>query len=104
MPITKLDPVPALIVIDLQKGIASAPTVHPAAVVARAAQLAQAFREHHLPVVLVNVTGGVPAAPTPERRSCNAKTTGQNLFPNCSANLVITPSASNDGAPSLELL
>ncbi len=61
MPITKLDPVPALIVIDLQKGIASAPTVHPAAeIVARAAQLAQAFREHHLPVVLVNVTGGAP--------------------------------------------
>ncbi len=61
MPLTKLDPVAALVVIDLQKGIAGLPTVHPASeVIARTAQLARAFREHGLPVVLVNVTGMAP--------------------------------------------
>jgi nicotinamidase-related amidase len=61
MALTKLDPVAALVVIDLQKGIVGLPTVHPAGeIVGRAAQLAQAFRERGLPVVLVNVTGGAP--------------------------------------------
>jgi nicotinamidase-related amidase len=61
MPITKLDPTAALIVIDLQKGIVSLRTVHPAGeIIARAAQLARAFRQHGLPVVLVNVTGAAP--------------------------------------------
>ena len=58
---TMLDPVPALVVIDLQKGIVTVPTVHPAeGVVERSAQLAAAFRRHGLPVVLVNVTGRAP--------------------------------------------
>src|SRR5580658_10193005 len=61
MPLTKLDAIPALIVIDLQKGVAGMPTVHPASeVIGRAAQLARAFRERGLPVVLVNVTGAAP--------------------------------------------
>jgi len=61
MAMTTLDPITALIVIDLQKGIVGMPTAHPAAeIVARAAELARAFRRHHLPVVLVNVTGGAP--------------------------------------------
>jgi nicotinamidase-related amidase len=61
MPLTKLDAKAALIVIDLQKGIVAAPAVHPVAeIVARAAQLARAFRERGLPVVLVNVTGAAP--------------------------------------------
>jgi nicotinamidase-related amidase len=61
MSLTKLDANAALIVIDLQKGIAGQPTVHPAGeIVARAAQLARAFREQSLPVVLVNVTGVAP--------------------------------------------
>ena len=61
MPLTKLDTVPALVVIDLQKGIVGMATVHPAGeIVGRAAQLARAFRERRLPVVLVNVTGGAP--------------------------------------------
>jgi nicotinamidase-related amidase len=61
MPLTKLDAIPALVVIDLQKGIVSLPTAHPAAeIVSRAAQLARAFRERGLPVVLVNVAGGAP--------------------------------------------
>lgn len=61
MPLTKIDTTPALIVIDLQKGIAGLPTVHPIGeVIARAAELARAFRERGLPVVLVNVTGMAP--------------------------------------------
>lgn len=61
MPLTKLDASAALIVIDLQKGIVSLPTVHPAAeVIERSAQLARAFRERGLPVVLVNVAGRAP--------------------------------------------
>jgi len=61
MPITQLDPAAALVVIDLQKGIASLPTAHPACeIIARAARLAKAFRQRSLPVVQVNVTGAAP--------------------------------------------
>jgi nicotinamidase-related amidase len=61
MPLTQLDANAALIVIDLQKGIVSVPLVHPSNdVVNRSAQLAKAFRERGLPVVLVNVTGRAP--------------------------------------------
>src|SRR5271169_5086733 len=61
MALTKLDTVPALIVIDLQKGIAGMPTVHPMGeIIDRSAQLARAFRKRGLPVVLVNVTGAAP--------------------------------------------
>jgi nicotinamidase-related amidase len=61
MPLTTLDEIPALVVIDLQKGILALPTVHPVdQVVARAARLAASFRRHGLPVVLVNVAGRAP--------------------------------------------
>ena len=61
MPLTELDTVAALIVIDLQKGIVGLSTVHPAGdIIDRTAQLARAFRKRGLPVVLVNVTGGAP--------------------------------------------
>jgi nicotinamidase-related amidase len=61
MPLTKLDPTAALVVIDLQKGIVSLPTPHPVGeIVSRAAQLARAFRRRGLPVVLVNVSGRAP--------------------------------------------
>jgi nicotinamidase-related amidase len=61
MPLTKLDSVAALVVIDLQKGIVGMPTVRPAGeIVGRTAQLARAFRERGLPVVLVNVSGRAP--------------------------------------------
>ncbi len=60
MPLTQLDSKPALVVIDLQKGLAGLPTVHPfTEIVARTALLARAFRAG-LPVVLVNVTGAAP--------------------------------------------
>jgi nicotinamidase-related amidase len=61
MPITQLDIGAALIVIDLQKGLVTIPTVHPASdITSRAGKLARAFRERGLPVVLVNVTGAAP--------------------------------------------
>jgi nicotinamidase-related amidase len=61
MPLTKLDANAALVVIDLQKGIAGLPTIHPASeMIGRAARLARAFRERSLPVVLVRVTGSAP--------------------------------------------
>ncbi|MEU6737458.1 isochorismatase family protein [Streptomyces physcomitrii] len=61
MTATRLDPVTALVVIDLQKGITALPTAQPAEhIVERSAALAKAFRAKGLPVVLVNVTGGAP--------------------------------------------
>jgi len=61
MPVTVIDPRPALILIDLQKGIVSLPTVHPAAeIVKHARALANAFRARGFPVILVNVGGGAP--------------------------------------------
>lgn len=61
MPLSKLDDVCALIVIDLQKGVVGMPTVHAAKeIIDRAARLVRAFREHGLPVVLVNADGIAP--------------------------------------------
>ena len=67
MPVTVLDPKTALIVVDLQKGIAGLPCAHPIAdIVARSSALAAAFRAKNLPVVLVNVAGRAPG------RTCGA--------------------------------
>ncbi|MBV6702499.1 cysteine hydrolase [Kitasatospora aureofaciens] len=56
-----LDALPALVVIDLQKGIVDGPKAHPVeGVVANAVALAESFRSLGLPVVLVNVAGGAP--------------------------------------------
>jgi nicotinamidase-related amidase len=61
MSLTTVDKTPALIVVDLQKGLAGARTAHPfSEVVANSRRLADAFRAKGLPVVLVNVTGGAP--------------------------------------------
>jgi nicotinamidase-related amidase len=61
MPLSTIDPKPALIVIDLQKGIVGRPTVDPVDVIVRhAADLAAAFRRHGSTVVLVNVAGTAP--------------------------------------------
>lgn len=61
MPVTTIDDKTALIVVDLQKGIVNLPTVHPiAGVIERSCALINAFRQHGLPVVLVNVAGGAP--------------------------------------------
>lgn len=61
MALSQVDEIAALVVIDLQKGIAAMPAAHPAAeIIDRAARLARAFRERGLPVVLVNVAGRAP--------------------------------------------
>lgn len=61
MPLSKLDPVAALVIIDMQKGIVGLPAVHPmAGIIANVAALAKAFRARGLPVVLVNVTERPP--------------------------------------------
>lgn len=61
MPISTIDSKPALVVVDLQKGLLGRPTVHPMEdVVANSAKLAAAFREREFPVVLVTATGGAP--------------------------------------------
>lgn len=58
MTISTLDPVTALVVIDLQKGIVGLPTAHPMdGVVKNSVALIEAFRARKLPVVLVNVDG-----------------------------------------------
>jgi nicotinamidase-related amidase len=61
MALTTLDPITALIVVDLQSGLIDWPFVHPIGdVVARTCTLTSAFRRHGLPVALVNVDGGAP--------------------------------------------
>lgn len=61
MPITELDPVTALLVVDLQKGVMGMPVQPPAeGVLANAVRLVDAFRGHGLPVVLINAAGGAP--------------------------------------------
>ncbi|MBW7974109.1 isochorismatase family protein [Bradyrhizobium sp. BR 10289] len=61
MPLTTLDPITALIVVDLQRGIVESPLLDSIdEVVQRSCTLAAAFRRHRLPVVLVNVDGGAP--------------------------------------------
>lgn len=61
MALTQIDPVAALVVIDLQKGVVGLPCAHPMEpIIERAANLAHAFRRRGLPVVLVNVTGSAP--------------------------------------------
>jgi nicotinamidase-related amidase len=61
MALTTLDPDTALIVVDLQKGIASSPFIHHIGeMVDRACAPISAFREHRLPVVHVNVAVRAP--------------------------------------------
>ena len=58
MPLTALDPVTALVVIDLQQGTAVHPSIPPLSeIVDRSRELMDAFRAKGLPVVLVNVAG-----------------------------------------------
>ena len=61
MPLSKLDHNTALIVIDLQKGIAGGDFLHPVSdIVRQTCSLIDAFRAKDLPVVLVNVAGRAP--------------------------------------------
>jgi nicotinamidase-related amidase len=82
MPLTTLDPKTALIVVDLQKGIVSRPLLHPAEeVVKNARALADAFRTHSLPVVLVNVAGMAPGRTDQARRLGNLPADWTDLIP-----------------------
>ena len=61
MPLTILDPVTALIVVDLQKGLVGHDFIQPiAGILDRTRSLLDAFRAKDLPVVLVNVAGRPP--------------------------------------------
>jgi len=61
MPLSEIDPIAALVILDLQRAVQGLPTLHPVAdIVKRAADLARAFRAHELPVVLVNGAGRAP--------------------------------------------
>jgi nicotinamidase-related amidase len=69
MPVTTLDPVTALIVVDLQKGLVGSPFITSIdQVVERSRALLDAFRQRGLPVVLVNVDGGAPGRTEQPRR------------------------------------
>jgi nicotinamidase-related amidase len=70
MPLTTLDPKTALVLIDLQHGIVAPPAVPYSGteVVARSKELADAFRAHGLPVVLVNVSFSPDFADAPQGR------------------------------------
>ena len=82
MAISALDPKSALIVIDLQKGILSIPAAHPITdVVTRAAALADAFRKHGRPVVLVNVDGMAPGRNEQPRRGASFPDGWADLVP-----------------------
>ena len=61
---TTLDPMTALVVVDLQEGVVPVPTARPTAgAIENAAARCAAFRRHRLPGVLVRV-GGAAAGRT----------------------------------------
>jgi nicotinamidase-related amidase len=82
MTVTTIDPKAALVVIDLQQGIVSLPTVHPIGdVVQHAGALADAFRRYGLPVVLVNVDAGAPGRTEQPRRTTEFPAGWTDLVP-----------------------
>lgn len=85
MPVSQLDPVAALVVIDLQKGVLAIDTDPPAAAVLdRSARLADAFRAKNLPVVLVNVVARAPGR-TANPRNFNPPPGWEELAPELGA-------------------
>jgi nicotinamidase-related amidase len=82
MSLTTLDPRTALLVVDLQEGVVSLPTIHPAAdIVGRIASLAKVFRARGLPVVLINVAGGAPGRTDLPRSASTPKPNWADLVP-----------------------
>ncbi|HVY87757.1 MAG TPA: isochorismatase family cysteine hydrolase [Hyphomonadaceae bacterium] len=83
MPLTTLDPVTALIVVDLQKGVTALPTVATpmTEVVKNAVALTKAFRKHKLPVVLVNAAGVAPGRAEQSRKLDNVPPEWFELIP-----------------------
>jgi nicotinamidase-related amidase len=86
MAVTVLDPNTALVIIDLQKGLVSYPTIHPVPeIVARSRRLAEAFRAKGLPVVMVNVTGGAPGRTEQPRPAAERPADWAELIPELGA-------------------
>jgi nicotinamidase-related amidase len=82
MTVTTIDPKAALVIIDLQQGLVSLPTVHPIGdVVKHAGALADAFRRYGLPVVLVNVDAGAPGRTEQPRRTTEFPAGWTDLVP-----------------------
>lgn len=82
MPLTVLDPRPALVVVDLQKGVfALLPSDKAGAVAKQAALLTKAFRKRGLPVVLVTVAGSAPGRTEQARRALNLSEGWKDLIP-----------------------
>jgi nicotinamidase-related amidase len=82
MSITTLDPKTALVVIDLQKGLAAYPTAHPFdGVVRNTSNLVDAFRRKDLPIVFVNVTGMAPGRTEQPRPNGNFPEGFADLLP-----------------------
>ncbi|UBU08496.1 isochorismatase family protein [Nonomuraea gerenzanensis] len=71
MPVTTLDTTTALVLIDLQNAVVARPAAPytGAEVVARAVELAGAFRGHGAPVVLVRVTARPDGSDAPQGRT-----------------------------------
>ncbi|WP_371477447.1 hydrolase [Kitasatospora sp. NBC_00315] len=78
MALTTIDERTALVLIDLQAGITAAPTTPLSGpeVVARAVELAAAFRDHDAPVVLVRVTAAADGADAVPGRNEQPRPTG----------------------------
>jgi len=75
MTLSTIDPKPALVVIDLQKGLRNRTALHPLdQIVQHSASLAAAFRRHGLPVVLVNATGRAPGRTDVHRARASGRT------------------------------
>ncbi len=85
MPLSTLDPTPALVVIDVQKGLVAGSV---ASVVPNAAALTTAFREHDLPVVLVNVTGRAPGRSDADSHGGNGSIGSTTTLPSGWADII----------------
>lgn len=82
MPLSTIDSIAALVVIDMQKGIVALPTAHPASEITdHVAQLTRAFRDRGLPVVLVNVAGAAPGRTDAGAHSFNLPDDWAELIP-----------------------
>ena len=82
MTLTTLDPIPALIVVDLQNAVLALPGLGSVdEVVDNAAALAAEFRARQLPVVLVTVAGGAPGRTEQVRVPFTPAPGGADLVP-----------------------
>jgi nicotinamidase-related amidase len=82
MALTTLDPITALIIVDMQKGIVGLPVIHPiGGIIERVGTLVGAFRAHGLPVVLVNVAGGAPGRTEQPRQTASRPEGWTDLIP-----------------------